>query len=340
VARKNLLEHLMGNDAGTSTAGQPEGKGGEPSSSPVISLPVRKPAMRGVGVVGAMSESLGNLAADLKAAQEQAALVLNGDTVIEISTDLIDPSFVSDRLGDGDVTQLTDSITKFGQQSPILVRPHPERKGRYQTAFGHRRVRVLRSLGLPAKAVVRQLTDEDLVIAQGQENQRRDLSFIERALFASRLEGKSFTRDVICSALYVDKTELSRLLSIITALPAELIDAIGPALKTGRRKWLELAALIEPLDWNSEREQILNAGQSRPADSDAKFELILQSLRASQNNSKLAGQKPDAGLFSIEKKRGVIQIRFDENKLPKHLIDDCVAKVRELCDNYGAKKVT
>lgn len=338
MARKNLLEHLMGNDAGTSTAGQPEGKGGEAPSSPVVSLPTRKSTMRGVGVVGAMSESLGNLAADLKAAQDQAALVLNGDTVVEISTDLIDPSFVSDRLGEGDVTQLTESITRFGQQSPILVRPHPEREGRYQTAFGHRRVRVLRSLGLPARAVVKQLTDEDLVIAQGQENQRRDLSFIERALFAGRLEGKSFTRDVICSALDVDKTELSRLLSIITAVPAELIDAIGPALKTGRRKWLELAALIEPLDWISERDRILHAGKSRADDSDARFDLILQSLKAFQNDSKPAGQKLGARLFSIEKKRGVIQIRFDENTLPKHVVDDCVAKVRELCDNYGAKK--
>jgi len=41
--------------------------------------------------------------------------------------------------------------------------------------------------------VVRSLTDEQLVIAQGQENSgRTDLTFIERARFAARLEDRKF----------------------------------------------------------------------------------------------------------------------------------------------------
>ena len=53
-----------------------------------------------------------------------------------------------------------------------------------------------------------------------RKNQDRlDLSYIERALFASRLEQRSFQRDVICVALSIDKTEVSRMISVATALP-------------------------------------------------------------------------------------------------------------------------
>ena len=45
-----------------------------------------------------------------------------------------------------------------------------------------------RSWGRPVKAVVKKLGDEELVIAQGQENnERQDLSYIEKARFAHRL---------------------------------------------------------------------------------------------------------------------------------------------------------
>ena len=47
----------------------------------------------------------------------------------------------------------------------------------------------------PVRAVVRTLSDAELVIAQGKENnERRDLSFIERALFAAHLEHRKFER--------------------------------------------------------------------------------------------------------------------------------------------------
>ncbi|MGO8658348.1 ParB/RepB/Spo0J family partition protein, partial [Rhizobium ruizarguesonis] len=82
-----------------------------------------------------------------------------------------------------------------------LVRPHPETKGRYQVAYGHRRLAAAREIGIRVRAVVRDLTDGQLVVSQGQENSARtNLSYIERALFASRLEERSFGRDVIMAA--------------------------------------------------------------------------------------------------------------------------------------------
>ena len=57
------------------------------------------------------------------------------------------------------------------------------------------------------RAVLRHLSDAELVVAQGKENnERRDLSFIERALFAAHLEERKFDRDTIQAALGVDKS--------------------------------------------------------------------------------------------------------------------------------------
>jgi len=62
---------------------------------------------------------------------------------------------------------------------------------------------------------VRSLDDHQLVVAQGVENSaRRDLSFIERAMFAKALEDAGYERPVIMASLSTDKTELSKMISV------------------------------------------------------------------------------------------------------------------------------
>ncbi|MGO4611618.1 ParB/RepB/Spo0J family partition protein, partial [Variovorax sp. 2RAF20] len=71
------------------------------------------------------------------------------------------------------LNELVEQIREHGQQVPILVRPHPQAKGRYQVAYGHRRLAAAKKLGLSVRAVVRDLTDDQLVVSQGQENSAR-----------------------------------------------------------------------------------------------------------------------------------------------------------------------
>jgi ParB family transcriptional regulator, chromosome partitioning protein len=156
------------------------------------------------GAPGMLTRSLGDLAAKADAAKELEARLTSGQTIVELDTALIDPSFIADRMAQHDdaYAALRAAIAAEGQNSPILVRPHPDAAGRYQVAFGHRRLRVSQELGRPVKAVVRSLSDQELVLAQGQENSARaDLSFIERARFARRLEDMDYGRDLIMSAL-------------------------------------------------------------------------------------------------------------------------------------------
>jgi ParB family transcriptional regulator, chromosome partitioning protein len=324
MGRKHLLDHLLM---------QPEPQSTGPAEPAVI----RKPIARGVGVVGAMSESFEAMAAHLKEAKEK---IESGDLIIEVPTDLIDPSFITDRIGDGgDMDEFVASIREHGQRTPILLRPHPDSPDRYQIAFGHRRYRALMALGRPVKAVVKPLSDDELVVAQGQENQSRlDLSYIERAVFAARLETRKFQRDVICSALNIDKTEVSRMISVATALPQELIEAIGPALKTGRRKWMEMAKAVEQLNWQSERERIQTICQeSTAADSDERFDLVLRSVSPRQPTPGAELRAKTVPSFKLDKKPGVIRIRFDETNLPKDVVDDFLSRVRDVCSSFGVK---
>ena len=124
-----------------------------------------------------------------------------------------------------------------------VSKSHPLHKpGHYKIVYGRRRLRALRSLGIPAKALVRSLSDEEAILAQGQENtQRLDPSFIEKALFATELATSGYEQAIILDALAVDKPMLSRMTKVARSIPKSVIEKIGSAHGIGRRRWEELA---------------------------------------------------------------------------------------------------
>lgn len=173
--------------------------------------------------------------------------LMSGERIVEIDPALVDPSPIGDRLEDDEAAFLAfvDDVKAHGQQVPALVRSHPEAPGRYQVAYGHRRLRAAKTLGMSLRAVVRPLSDSELVISQGQENaQRRDLSYIERARFAAALRDAGHDRAILCSALAVLTAEITRLLALADAIPDRLVRVIGPAPKAGRGRWTEIADAI------------------------------------------------------------------------------------------------
>ncbi|WLE00882.1 plasmid partitioning protein RepB (plasmid) [Agrobacterium leguminum] len=230
MSRKNLLSSLHSESKQEASVAPP------PHPRPFLDAGKSKP-------MAAVTKTLGDLNDRSRRANEIERKLAEGQSVVELEADLIEPSFVQDRM-EGDIDGLKASLREQGQQVPILVRPHPDQAGRYQVAFGHRRHRALRELKLPVRAVVRALSDEELVIAQGQENnEREDLSFIEKARFAARLRER-FSREIIMSSLSIDKSTLSIMLQLVDALPLELIEAIGPAPGVGRPSWQQLSDLV------------------------------------------------------------------------------------------------
>ena len=169
---------------------------------------------------------------------------LSSNAVREIPVDLIEEEGPKDRLSfsDADVASLAASIKEHGQQVPIMVRPLSDKPGRYKIVYGRRRLRALQSIGVSARALVRTLSDEEAILAQGQENSHRlDPSFIEKALFAAQLSDNGYDQPVILDALAIDKPMLSRMTKVARTIPETVIQLIGSAHGVGRRRWEDLA---------------------------------------------------------------------------------------------------
>jgi ParB family chromosome partitioning protein len=324
MGRKNLLSDLLP----------------APEEEPATPEQALRPFPRRVGVVGAMSETFDAMAANLREANEKIEKIDGGALVVEIDVDLIEPSFIKDRIGDNDnIDELIASIRDYGQDTPILLRPHPEKEGRYQIACGHRRHRAIKTLGRPIKAFIKPLTDAELVIAQGRENGTRlNLSYIERAKFAAHLEQLNFDRHVICSALNIDRAEVSRMIAVAAGLPDELLETIGAARKTGRRRWMQLRKAMDGINWESEGDNILKTCREHTSvDSDVRLMVVIRDLTrmtTKQTTTKESKPEPD---FKVQKKPGVIRISFDETTLPAETVTEFLSRVREVCSSFGVK---
>jgi ParB family chromosome partitioning protein len=216
-----------------------------------------------------------------------------GQVIVEIDPQLITPSPFRDRFDDQDAQAfeaLKESIREQGQAVPVLLREEPGKSGRYQIAYGHRRVRAVNELGLLVKAVVRPLSDADLAVAQGLENAaREDLTFIERAAFALRLEDAGHDRLVIQQALAIDRAEASKLIAVARRVPPELVAAIGRAPKIGRGRWLTLVDALAGPGAEKRVAQKIAESEFKNLPSDDRFLTVLAAALAKMNQPRAGG---------------------------------------------------
>ena len=161
----------------------------------------------------------------------------------------IEDARFADRLDPKDVADLRASIEANGQTVPILVRRHPSLTDRYLLVYGRRRLEAIRASETVQKirALIASLDDSAALRAQVSENTgRRDLSYIERALFAQELLDADFGNQAqIAEVLNATRSSISMAISVARTVGGELARAIGPALGIGRPRWEALAKDIE-----------------------------------------------------------------------------------------------
>lgn len=290
--------------------------------------------------LGAISQSLGDISERVKRAEQIEQKLIEGQTVVEIDPSFVDASFVPDRM---EATQeqnaaFREMIREHGQSVPILVRPKPKQPDRFEVAFGHRRLRAARELGIKVRAVVRSLTDEQLVVAQGQENSgRTDLTFIERARYAARLEDRKFSREVIMAALNVDKAALSRLIAIATRVPAALIEAIGPAPAFGRVRWQELTELLDEGENRIRAQELVTESSFPELDTDKRFEALYNGLRARETRARPEAWSAEDGtrVARVMRSGKKLTLTFDDRVVPQ-FGDFVRERLQSLYDEYKA----
>lgn len=307
MSRKDTVEALF------------KGRLGAPNSPSAIE---RTERVR-TGAISAMGASLAQLSENAKTVARLQDQISAGDIVLEIDPNDIDASLVSDRLTievDPTFETLVASIAESGQQVPILVRPHPAEVGRYQAAFGHRRLRAASRLKIKVKAIVRNLTDAELVVAQGKENlERRDLSFIERAWFARRLEDRGFDRSVVIAALSCDKADVSRYVAMARSIPEPIAVSIGPAPKAGRARWAELAEKLQHPAAAVTAETAIRQAEFLALDSDQRFAKLLGVLRSPAEQKKAPQMwiaKDGRKVARIQRGAERLVLAFDEKVAP------------------------
>lgn len=225
MARKHLLTNIGSNVVDRRPAADPSESRAEYA---------RRGASR------SMMQSLDEMA-------ENSMRVFEGETIVSLDPELLEPSPFADRIDsdDEEFADLVAAIERAGQSSPVLVRPHPDAAGRFIIVYGHRRARAARQLGINVRAVVKPIEDIAHVIAQGQENTARsNLTFIEKALFARKLTGSGIEKETIKSALTIDDTLLSRMLSVAEHVPEDVLNWLGSARGVGRDRWEELKKIM------------------------------------------------------------------------------------------------
>lgn len=239
----------------------------------------------------------------------------------------LDPALVSveGRLDDRlqlEVDGLMASIAQSGQRVPILVRPlHGDR---FQLIYGRRRLEACRQLGRTVRAIVTDLDDGQSLRDQLLENlERRDLSFIERAVVAhglldsDRLEPSERTNKTVAEILNLTEAGISQLVGVVKAVGMDLIQAIGAADGIGRPRWEELKKAIQE---GSDRAELLRiAEETRNQGSDQAFKAVIAHATTQTKTPSPEIDLPGVGGIVTQKGRG--RLRLDITTKDKAFVD-------------------
>lgn len=249
-----------------------------------------------------------------------------GNEIQMLDPNILDDSPFRDRMdvdSDPELEGLTETIRAAGQQVPILVRPHPEIPDRYQIAYGHRRKRACLQLDRYVRAIVKNLSDDELIVAQAIENrERKDLTFIEKCLFVSTLKQRGVTRALIAKALGSAGTKNAvNYYTTAEDIPEYVLRKIGPAPSIKGPKWQTLAAHFKAKELPSKKQKALDALLQSEAwaalTSDGRFSALLKELnKCDRTQSTATAEKstwegPSANLAAdIQRSKAGLQLKF------------------------------
>ncbi|WOI58171.1 plasmid partitioning protein RepB [Palleronia sp. LCG004] len=227
----------------------------------------------------APAQASGNRA--LRAARD----AVDGHNVWDLDPYSIENQRLKDRLEPGDLDTLRDAIETNGQTVPILVRRHPENSQRYLLVYGLRRLMAIQTSDKvkTVRAIIANVDEDAATRAQISENMaRRDLTYIERALFARELIDKGFGNQAhVAEILTVTKSSVSMALGIVDAVGRDLAEAIGPAPGIGRPRWEVLANTIS--DHDLDRDRLASVAHRAHGDAD-RAEVLADAAREEESS--------------------------------------------------------
>lgn len=128
------------------------------------------------------------------------------------------------QFSDQALSELAESIRKNGIMQPIIVRPSPKNKGKYEIVAGERRWRAAQLASLQeVPVIIREIPDKQaLELALVENIQRQDLSPIEEANGYQRLiEEFDYTQEELATTIGKSRSHITNLLRLLS-LPDEI----------------------------------------------------------------------------------------------------------------------
>jgi ParB family chromosome partitioning protein len=128
-------------------------------------------------------------------------------------------------------------------------------------------------------------------------------------------------------------------MSVAHSVPRGVIEAIGPAPKAGRPRWIALAERLAQTKKASTLETLLESREFKGADTDSRFGQVMAFLSAQR-----AKKKPEAinngqgvKLALVERAGAKINLVFDDSAVPA-FADYVAAKLEQLHQSYLADR--
>lgn len=276
--------------------------------------------------------------------------------VWELDPDAIMDDRLADRLNPDDVLDLRESIEANGQAVPILVRRHPQDPARYLLVYGRRRLEAIRLSDKVDKvrALVANLDDGSALRAQISENMaRRDLTYIEKAIFSQSLIDSGFgNQSQVAEVLTVTKSAISMALSVVELVGPDLIRMIGAAPGIGRPKWEalgrqiaefgldrgELSRVAEDVHTRATGEAVVEGAQSETSEVSVRaFEAVMKAAAKAHRRSPSPSLSKAHPLMISGRRGGKVQrtakglvISLDEGPFARWVEDEAQALIEEL----------
>jgi ParB family chromosome partitioning protein len=269
------------------------------------------------------------------------AMIEAGEHVVSLDPTAIELSPIRDRFDGAEADEeFCSSIKEKGQIVPILVRPLEGQIGRYQVVYGRRRLSAATKLGIAVKALIKALTDNEAIALQALENaQRKDLSFIERAVFAFNLDEMGFRRDEIGAVLRISKSKLSEMISIPKEVGLDVIHSIGAAKEAGWRPWMTFAHLMSDNGARAKISELIRTSAFSAANSDERLKASINLLVNEKSKQPDSTLPASAGALTVRRTARQTLIAIDR-RTSGGFADFLEQKLPELYSTYQMEHPT
>lgn len=232
------------------------------SAAAAAAVPVAGDEGRAKTAPGSMLQFLSTQSAAIKEAEDLKERLREFDGAVPVrSLDAacIRPSRWANRheasFNDAEFRELKTEIEAAGGNvQPVKVRPLSAAEAtsagrgiRYELVFGHRRHRACLELGLPVRALIEEVSDQQLFEAMERENRgRKNLSPWEQGCMYRRAldEGLYPSLRKLAEAVQVDVSLVSKSLSL-ARLPAAVVEAFASPLEIQFRWAQPLSELLQ-----------------------------------------------------------------------------------------------